>query len=188
MTPRDRLQWIIDNMFGGTPAHYAEAAGLGRQTLSAAMKRMNTSDGASMSADNLEKLAVAAGVTSKWLLHGEGAPPKGWPESPPSTSHETQRHQSEARSSMSPAHVRETKVVLDDRYPNRDAAIAIYEGVAPPPVLKAVRSLSLKSAEDRPYEDWCKVIDKLIADRRRIEAGETINVGDLDPSILDLHI
>lgn len=127
MTPRDRLQWIIDNMFGGTPAHYAEAAGLGRQTLSAAMKRMNTSDGASMSADNLEKLAVAAGVTSKWLLHGEGAPPKGWPES-----HETQPHQAEARSSVALAHGRETKVVLDDRYPNRDAAIAIYEGVAPP--------------------------------------------------------
>ena len=41
VTQYERFQWIIDNLFGGVPAAYAKAAGLGRATLDAAMKRIS---------------------------------------------------------------------------------------------------------------------------------------------------
>ena len=92
---------------------------------------------------------------------------------------------------QAPAPVRvktDRRVVYDDRYPNRDAAIAIYEGIAPPAVIKSVMSKSLKSPEDMPYTYWCKMIEELMAERKRAEAGISVERRDVDPTTLDLHI
>jgi hypothetical protein len=79
----------------------------------------------------------------------------------------------------------ESRVVYTDRYPNREVAISIYESIAPPQVIRAVRSIALKSQEDPPYREWCDTIEKLIKERKRAEAGQSIDTADLDLSLLD---